>query len=217
MDVIIVGMGRMGSGLATKLCAQGNHVCVIDRDQEKLDSLPDDFSGTKIAGVGFDRDVLAQAGIDRVSAVIACTASDEANIVVAQIARSVYHVPRVIARLYDMSKAEAYRRLGIQAISTTEWGIARACQLLTYHQLDGVFQMGDGDVEVVRVDLPHLLEGEQVREITALGEVMIVAIMRGNDTFIPTQGTELQHGDVLFAAVASTSARRFKTMLGLTD
>ena len=158
--------------------------------------------------------MLAAAGVDRASAVIACTSSDEANIVIARVARGTYRVPRVIARLYDISKAEAYRRLGIQTISTTDWGIRHACELLTYQEMDAVYEIGSGDVQLVRTDVPALLEGRPVREVTAIGEVEIVAVSRNNETFIPTLGTVLEHGDVIYAAVASSASAKFRSMVG---
>ncbi len=214
MNVIVVGLGRMGSGLAKKLDRQGYSVTAIDQDPEKFDALGDDFTGERIVGVGFDRGILEKARVDRASAVIACTASDEANIVVAHVARSTYRVPRVIARLYDIEKAETYRRLGIQTISTTDWGIRRACELLTYHELDTVTEIGSGDVQLVRADVPSLLEGHPVRDLTVVGEIQVTAVSRNNETFVPTLGTLFEHGDVIYAAVASSSAAKFSYMLG---
>lgn len=203
----------MGRGLAVRLSRQGHAVTVIDRNAEELSALGDDFSGRRVVGVGFDRAVLAEAGIERASAVIACTSSDEANIVIARVARGTYLVPRVIARLYDISKAEAYRRLGIQTISTTDWGIRHACELITYQEMDTVYEVGSGDVQLVRSDVPALLEGRPVREVTAIGEVEVVAVSRNNETFIPTLGTRLEHGDVLYVAVASSASAKFRTMI----
>ena len=153
MNVIVVGMGRMGVNLARKLDRQGYSVCAIDQDPERLESLGESFGGSTVEGVGFDRAVLEAAGIDRASAVIACTSSDETNIVVARISRQTYRVPRVIARLYEISNAETYRRLGIQSISTTDWGVRRVCELLTFNELDDVVELGSGDVRLVRADV----------------------------------------------------------------
>ena len=186
----------MGTGLARKLDRQGYEVCAIDQDPERLKALGPTFGGQTVAGVGFDREVLAAAGIDRASAVIACTASDETNIVVARISRQTYRVPRVIARLYEIGNAETYRRLGIQSISTTDWGVRRVCELLTFNELDDV---------------------SPVRELTAIGEISIVAVSHDNETFVPTQGTILDHGDIIYAAVQATSASKFRAMLGMTD
>ena len=205
MNIIVVGMGRMGTSLAHKLDRQGYDVCAIDQEPERLEALRESFGGRTVEGIGFDRKVLEAAGIDRASAVIACTSSDETNIVVARISRQTYRVPRVIARLYEISNAETYRRLGIQSISTTEWGVRRVCELLTFNELDDVTGIGSGD------------EGSTVREITAVGEVNIVSVSHDNETFIPTQGTVLQHGDIIYAAGASSAAGKFRTMLGLAE
>ncbi|HJA29485.1 MAG TPA: TrkA family potassium uptake protein [Candidatus Olsenella pullicola] len=217
MNVIVVGAGHMGRGLALRLCRQGHDVTVVDRDREELEELGEEFSGRRVVGVGFDRAVLSEAGVERASAVIACTSSDEANIVIARVARGTYRVPRVIARLYDISKAEAYRRLGIQTISTTDWGIRYACELLTYQEMDTVYEVGSGDVQLVRTDVPALLEGRPVRELTAVGEVGVVAVSRNNETFIPTLGTVLEHGDVVYVAVASSASRKFRYMIGKSE
>lgn len=207
----------MGRGLALRLCRQGHDVTVVDRDREELEELGEEFSGRRVVGVGFDRAVLSEAGVERASAVIACTPSDEANIVIARVARGTYRVPRVIARLFDISKAEAYRRLGIQTISTTDWGIRHACELLTYQEMDTVYEVGSGDVQLVRTDVPALLEGRPVRELTAVGEVGVVAVSRNNETFIPTLGTVLEHGDVVYVAVASSASRKFRYMIGKSE
>ena len=217
MNVIVVGVGFMGSGLVKRLARQGFDVTAVDRDQAALDALGPDFQGARICGVGFDRAVLEEAGITRASALVSCMGSDEANIVVAHIARSMFRVPRVIARLHDLSKAETYRRLDIQTISPNAWGIARTAELLTYQHLDDVYEVGSGDVRIVRADVPALLDGTTVRELTALGEVQVVSVSRDNETFIPTQGTILANGDIIYAAVAVSASRKFKQMLGIAD
>ena len=217
MNVIVVGIGFMGAGLVRRLARQGFDVTAVDRDRAALDALGDSFVGKKVCGVGFDRAVLEEAGITRASALVSCMGSDEANIVVAHVARSMFRVPRVIARLHDLSKAETYRRLDIQTISPNAWGISRICELLTYQQLDGVYEVGSGEVSLVRADIPALLNGVTVRELTAVGEIQIVSVSRDNQTFIPTQGTVLSDGDIVYAAVATSASRKFKQMLGIGE
>ena len=217
MNVIIVGIGFLGSGLARRLVHQGFTVTAVDHDPQALDALGADFTGRRVCGVGFDRAVLIDAGIERSDAVVSCMGSDEANIVVAHVARSAFHVPRVIARLHDLSKADTYRRLNIQTISPNAWGIARTAELLTYQHLDCMCEVGSGDVRLVRADVPALLDGTTVRELTAIGEVQIVGVSRDNTTFIPTQGTILADGDIIYAAVATSASRKFKQMLGIAD
>lgn len=215
MKVIIVGLGRMGTGLSLNLLKKGHQVTVIDNDPEAFKVLGNDFGGTTILGFGFDRDVLSTAQIDKVDAVVACTESDEVNAVVARVAKNIYRVPRVIARLYDSRKAEIYRRLGIQTISTTTWGIERATEILTYSQLDSVYEMGNGKVNLVRIEVPSLLVGHTVNEITVIGEISVVSINRSNKAFIPTLGTILEAEDTLYLAVNYTATDKLKSMLDL--
>ena len=215
MKVIIVGCGKFGSGLAKNLISRGHKVIVIDNNPEALDELGEFFLGEKILGIGFDRDILEKAQIKSSDAVVACSKSDEANALIGRISRNIYKVPHVISRLYDPRQAEIYRTLGIQTISTTTWGVMRATEMLSYNQLDSVLTLGDGNVEMVRIEAPELLIGKTVNELTVLGEIHVVAISRENKTFLPTLGTALQKDDVVYVSVLSTSAKRLKSMLDL--
>ena len=215
MKVIVVGLGRMGTGLSLHLMKKGHHVTVIDRDPESFERLGKNFGGTKILGFGFDRDVLQNAKIDKVDAVVACTNSDEINAMIARVAKNIYHVPKVIARLYDTRKAEIYRRLGIQTISTTAWGIERASEILTYNQLDSIYDMGGGKVNFVRIEVPTLLAGHTVQDISVVGEINIVTLSRGNKAFIPSLGTVMELEDILYMAVHHTATDKVKSIFGL--
>lgn len=216
MNVILVGCGRMGSGLSLNLLKKGHQVTVIDTNPESFEKLGKNFTGVKIVGVGFDRDVLSKAGIDQVDAIVACTESDEINAVIARIARNIYRVPRVIARLYDPRKANIYRRLGIQTISTTTWGIERATEIITYNQLDSVYEMGNGKVNLVRIEVPSLLVGHTVNDLMVIGEIHVVSINRKNKAFIPTAGTIFEAGDILYISVIVSATGKLKSMLGLS-
>ena len=215
MKMIIVGCGRMGAGLAETLSKNGHSVTIIDLDPEAFTRLSEAFTGSKVAGVGFDRQVLLQAGIDRADGLAAVTSSDEANAVIARIASQIFRVPKVVARLYDRRKAEVYKRLGIQTIDPSSWGITRVYDLLCYSELDSVFSIGSGDVEIVETEIPALLIGRTVRELTASGEFIVTAITRNNKTFLPTLGTEFQKRDIVHIAVSVKSSSRLKSLLGL--
>jgi len=215
MRVIIVGCGKLGSGLAKALTRKGNQVTIIDKDPNAFELLDKDFQGTKIVGVGFDRDILEQANIRRADAIISCSKSDEANALIGKLARDIYHVPRVISRLYDPRRAEIYRSLGIQTLSTTTWGVERAMEMLSYEKLDSVLSIGDSQVEIVRVETPALLVDRTVNELTVYGEIRVFAISRNNKVFLPSQGTVLHRNDVIYIAVLASSTDRLKALLGL--
>lgn len=216
MKLIIVGCGRMGSSLAQTLTQNGHSVTVIDLDPAAFERLSENFSGNKVVGVGFDREVLIKAGIERADGLAAVTSSDEANAVIARIARQIFRVPKVVARLYEQRKAEIYKRLGIQTIDPGSWGVLRVYDLLCYSQLDTVFSFGSGDVDIVEIEVPALLVGRTVRELTLSGEFIVTAITRNNKTFLPTLGTEFLKRDTIHMAVAATSSDRLKSMLGIS-
>ena len=215
MKVIVVGCGKMGSGLALELVKKSHTVTVVGGSMDEFAMLGKGFKGETIVGVAFDKQILEQAGIERADAIVACTKSDETNALIGRIARNNYRVPRVISRLYDPRKAEIYRTLGIQTISATEWGVKHAIELLSYDQLDVVAGLGNGGVDVVRVEVAELLVGKQIVDITAAGEFSVCALSRQNQTFIPTLGTVLQKGDVVYCNVLVSSVKQFKHVLGL--
>lgn len=215
MKVIVVGCGKMGSGLALELVKKSHTVTVVGGSMDEFAMLGKGFKGETIVGVAFDKQILEQAGIQRADAIVACTKSDETNALIGRIARNNYRVPRVISRLYDPRKAEIYRTLGIQTISATEWGVKHAIELLSYDQLDVVAGLGNGGVDVVRVEVAELLVGKKIVDITAAGEFSVCALSRQNQTFIPTLGTVLQKGDVVYCNVLVSSVKQFKHVLGL--
>jgi trk system potassium uptake protein TrkA len=214
MRIIIVGCGRMGAGLALTLTQRGHDVTVIDRDPTAFATLGERFSGRIITGHGFDREVLRHAGITRTDGLAAVTSSDETNVVTARAARQFFHVPRVVARLYDPRKAEIYRRLGVLTISTTEWGVHRITELLSYSWLEPIVSLGSS-VDIVDVETPPALVGRSLASLTVPGEVHPVAVSRGGRCFLPTAETRLQAGDLVHIAVLATSTGRLKALLGV--
>ena len=214
MKFLIVGCGRVGAGLAKILAMRGHSVVIVDKDPLAFEKLGDKFKGQTVTGIGFDREVLQKAGIERSDGLAAVTASDEANVVAARIARDIFHVPHVVARLYDMRQAEIYKRLGLQTIAPTSWGINRIADLLLYSPLEIICSVGSGDVELVETEIPPLMIGKIVRDLTAPGEIHVVSITRANKTFLPTTGTIFQEGDLLHLAVLATSTSRLKELLG---
>jgi len=215
MKIIIMGCGRVGSQVAQLLDSEGHDVTVIDPVLDNLDRLGKNYRGKKIRGVGFDRDVLIQAGIEMADAFVATSSSDNTNIVAARIARNIFHVPRVVARLYDPRRAEIYRRLGLVTMSMISWGAQRIYELLTHTNLDPTFYFGRGEVSLVAIEIPSHLVGRMVNHISVPGEVNVVAITRQGEAMMATLGTEFQPGDLVYFAVQASAMDRLETLLGL--
>ena len=116
-----MGCGRVGSSLATELEAAGHSVSIIDQTREAFRRLGPDFKGTTVTGVGFDRDILREAGIEKAEAFAAVSNGDNSNILAARVAREMFGVEKVVARIYDPGRAEIYQRLGIPTVATVLW------------------------------------------------------------------------------------------------
>ncbi len=215
MRAIVMGCGRIGSQLSELLSAQGHDVVVIDHDANAASRLSSRFKGRIVQGVGFDRDVLVRAGVEQADAFVAASSSDNANIVAARIARNIFRVPRVVARLYDPLRAEVYQRLGLTTISSTTWGAERIYQVLSHTDLDVINTFGRGEVSLVAVEVSQDLIGKTVGQLQVPGEISVVSITRSNEAFLPRAGTEFQEGDLINLAVLTTAMGRLEQMLGL--
>ena len=215
MKVIVMGCGRIGSQVSQLLSDQGHEVTVIDHDANSDGRLGSRFKGRIIKGLGFDRNILIRAGIEQVEAFVAASQSDNANIVAARIARNIFHVPRVVARLYDPRRAEIYQRLGLTTISSTNWGAERIFQVLTHTDIDVWDTFGSGEVVLVHVELPPQLTGRNVMQLNVPGEVMVVSITRDDHAFVPTTGAEFHEGDLVNLVVLSSAMERLEELLGM--
>jgi trk system potassium uptake protein TrkA len=215
MKIMIIGCGRMGAGLALYLSQSGHIVTVSDNDPSAFERLGPAFTGKTFLGDALNRDILVQAGIEGADALAALTPNDSINLVVARLAREVFQVPKVIARMHDPRKAEIYRRLGVQTISTVTLGMQRLAELLTFSRLNIVHSLGNGDVGIVESEIPLLLVGRIVNDLTVSGEIRFIAISRGGRTIIPTLGTVFEKGDMVHIAVSITSVDRLKNLLGV--
>ena len=114
--IVIVGCGRLGSMLANQLSSQGSSVVVIDEDETAFQHLSTRFSGFQVVGNAAELAVLRRAKIEQADCLLAVTRHDNVNLMVAQVARTVFQVPKVVARVYDPSREEVYRRFGIDTI-----------------------------------------------------------------------------------------------------
>jgi len=204
MHAIIVGCGRVGSTLARQLDADGHDVVVVDRRQDAFRRLGESFGGRTMTGVGFDRDVLSEAGITPESAVVAVTSGDNSNILIARVAREMFGVERVVARIYDPRRAAIYERLGIATVATVAWTTSRILRMV---------EPGHGKVEwtdptssfvLAERRVPSALAGTAVSGIENAA-LKVSLLTRNGSAQIPTPTTLLQESDVLHL-VASVAA-----------
>ena len=202
MHVIIMGCGRVGSELSLKLLEGGHDVTVIDKKPSAFVKYPPGDKAKTLVGLGFDRDVLEAAGIKDADAFVAVSSGDNSNILSARVALEHYHVPRVIARIYDSRRAEIYQRLNIPTVATTTWGI-KQIQLMLFHDHQEVREsLGGGDLVRLRLPVPAHLVGKNVSAINLDGKILVAGVSRGGGGFIPTAESTFQAGDYLAVIMA---------------
>ena len=215
MKVIVMGCGRIGYNVSKLMADHGHDVTVIDHDANAIARLGADFRGRVVRGLGFDRSVLLEAGIEQADAFVASSSSDNANIVAARIARNIFRVPRVVARLYDPRRAEIYLRLGLTTISSTTWGAERIFELITHTDLDVLYTFGRGEVSLIMTEATPQMIGRSVQHLTAPGEIAVVTIDRDGRALVPTPGTEFREGDLVYLSVLASAMGRVEQLLGL--
>ena len=216
MHVVIVGCGRVGSTLGRELVAVGHTVAVVDRKSEAFSRLGESFSGQKIAGIGFDRDILIEAGIEKAGALAAVTNGDNSNILIARVAREEFGIERVVARIYDPKRAEIYERLGIATVATVKWTSERILRRIL-PELPAV-EWTDPSAKVVLVEreLPKTLVGTRVLSLDS-ATARIVSIRRLGVAIVPVADTVVQEGDVAYVAVEVKSLEAFDASLASTS
>jgi trk system potassium uptake protein TrkA len=202
MHVVIVGCGRVGSGLARIIEDKGHSVAVVDKEPNAFRRLHDGFAGQQVTGVGFDRDTLAQAGIREAAALAAVTSGDNSNILSARVARETFGVDKVVARIYDPRRAEIYERLGIPTIATVQWTIDRTLRKLLPDASENDWVDPTARVVVVERAVAPSWAGQPLTAIDIPGVSRAVAVSRMGAAQVATPDLVTQDGDVVYLAVA---------------
>ena len=197
MRVIIMGCGRVGSELSNELVGDGHEVTVIDKNPEAFFRYPPGDGATTVVGLGFDRDVLMEAGIKDADAFVAVSSGDNSNIVSARVALENFHVPKVVARIYDPRRADIYERLNIPTVATTRWGV-KQIQLMLFHDRQEIREtLGGGELLRMRMPVaPHMV-GKSAMSFNVPGKILLAGVSRGGGGFLPTEESTLQAGDYL--------------------
>lgn len=200
MHVVIVGCGRVGSGLAKILDDQGHSVAVLDKDPTAFRRLDEGFGGRQVVGVGFDRDRLEAAGVREAGAVAAVTNGDNSNILTARVARETFGVERVVARIYDPRRAVIYERLGVPTIATVQWTIDRVLRKL-FPDTPGE-EWIDPTAQVVMIERPVAASwaGRPLADIEIPGVARAVAVNRMGAAQMATADLVTQDGDIVYLA-----------------
>ncbi len=198
-----MGCGRVGASLAGALSRVGHEVAVVDRDPSAFQRLGPDFAGPTVIGMGFDRDVLVEAGIERADAFAAVSSGDNSNIISARVARETFGVEKVVARIYDAKRAAVYERLGIPSVATVPWTVDRFMSTLVTDSAPTKWRDPSGAVAVAQLDLHEDWYGRTVRELEEATSSRVAFLIRFGEGVLPNPKTVLQAGDIVYIAAVS--------------
>ena len=208
MNAIVVGCGRVGSQLATMLSVEGHNVTVIDSDEDAFRRLGSTFNGVTVKGLGFDEDVLDEAGIREADVFAAVTDLDNTNLMAAEVARKLFGVPHVVARLYNPQRERTYQQLDMDYVCGTTLVAERLLEKIEAGHGHHVQTLGD--VEVIEFRAGAGVANKHVRDIEIEHMFRVAVVSRGNVTFIPQPDTMLQPGDVIVGAVKEEGFSRIE-------
>jgi trk system potassium uptake protein len=198
VHVVIMGCGRVGADLAHSLEGLGASVAVIDQEPSSFRRLGTQFAGTTVVGLGFDRDVLVQAGIERADAFAAVSSGDNSNIIGARVARETFGVENVVARIYDPRRAEVYQRLGIPTVATVAWTANQMLRRLVPSRAERGWRDPSGHVFVADVPVAPEWIGHRLTRLEAAAGTRIALIERLGEGMIPGADTVLQEADRVY-------------------
>jgi len=215
MHIIIAGCGRVGSELARLLSNEGHDVIIIDKNKSSFDRLKGAFNGVTLVGSGFDTELLKEARIEKADAFYAVTNGDNTNLISAQVAKKIFNVPKVIARVYDPQRAHIYTALGMDVISGTILFAAMIRDKIIESRFSS-YLIETKEVGVIEIEVKDSLKGKMIKDVNIPREFMVVAIRRLNEVIIPELDTVLKAKDVLMGVVKVASLNAIKERFGLS-
>jgi len=206
VHVVIMGCGRVGSTLAVSLEGRGHSVAVIDQNTDAFRRLGANFGGLTITGVGFDREVLREAGIEHADAFAAVSSGDNSNIISARLARETFGVHRVVARIYDAKRAEVYERLGIPTVATVRWTADRMLRHLVPEGHIELWRDPTGVAVMIEVPVHPDWTGLPLRALEDATGARVAYLTRFGMGALPTPSAALQEGDQVYMLVTDEMA-----------
>jgi len=202
MNVIVVGCGRVGVELA--LAVYRKHaVTVIDNNALSFDRLGSDFSGRTVEGEGLDEGVLKRAGIEKADALAAVTTSDNVNVIVGRLAQDLYHIPRVVARVYNPRRIPIYEKFGLQTVASSTWGAGRIEQILLHPGLQSVFSSGNGEVQLYEISVSQEWDDRPLADLLPEKGAAAMALVRSGAAILPDGTQRLHAQDILYVSATA--------------
>ncbi len=217
MYIVVVGGGKVGYYLTRSLLEEGQEVLLIEKDPRRWAVLSEELGPVVLAGDGCEVAVLEQAGTNRADAVVAVTGDDEDNLVICQVARHRFHVPRTIARINNPKNEKIFHRLGIDVtVSSTEVILSQIEQVIPTETLVHLLRLRSVGVSFVELEVtassPAL--GRPLKVLGIPDDCIFPLVIRGGqEAIIPYGETVLQPGDRVIAVTSERSEATLRRIL----
>jgi trk system potassium uptake protein TrkA len=192
----------------------GHSVAVIDRNQDAFRRLGPEFGGRQVLGMGFDRDTLRKAGIEKARAFAAVSSGDNSNIISARVARETFGIDHVVARIYDPKRAAVYERLGIPTVATVPWTSDQLLRRLLSEGPAEEWRDASGAVVILHVPLHESWVGQEVGAFEQATKARVAYLLRFGETLLPDGHTVLQQGDQVHVLSLDDQAGRCSRIAG---
>ncbi len=215
MYVIIVGGGNVGYYLTKELLAAGHEVVLVEKDSRRVEILTELLGETVVLGDGCEVRTMTEIGMGRANVVVAVTCDDEDNLVICQMAKRKFKVPRTIARVNDPKNESVLKELGIdQTVNSTR---------IIYNLLEQQIESGDivplaslkkGEVEVVEININEgsPVEGVKVGQLDLPPHTVIISIMRDDHAILPHADIRLRAGDSAIVLLKTGKEKELRTV-----
>lgn len=213
MFITILGCSRIGRMLAEDLVVEGHNVTIVDKDSEELQALGSGFNGRIIEGIGIDEEVLVRAGIKEADIFIAVSEEDNINIMAAQIAKQLFNVKKVIARVYKGEINEFYEEQGIEIIHPFKDAADRIKNQIIYPKFQVIGELSDEKLLIIRVVASKSLSNRRVVDLDILGQLKIIHMKRKNSYFIPLPNEVIKEEDILTMSVKEDAIKVLERLM----
>jgi trk system potassium uptake protein TrkA len=200
--IIVVGGGKVGYYLAKELLEAGHELVILEKNAGRARQIADELGSIVLNRDGCEGKYLAEAGANRASIICAVTGDDDDNLVVCQMAKHHFDVPRTIARVNNPRNEDLFHHLGVdEIISPTRMALASIEQDIPVHELLHLAQLKGGEMELVEAQIaegsPAL--GRKPTDINLPEGSSLFLLLRGNNVQQVRPDTVFQAGDKVLA------------------
>ncbi|WP_010248117.1 potassium channel family protein [Acetivibrio cellulolyticus] len=200
MQIIVIGCGKVGARFAQVLSEDGHDVVIVDNDSRSFKALDPDFDGITITGVPIDQDVLKKAGIETADALAAVTPDDNVNIMVCQVAKEIFKIPKVVARIYDPARENIFQHFGLQTICPTQITVEVIKSMVVGEPKTSLHTIANTVLTYNYVKAQNTYFGKKLNSVKLKENSFVFGIIQNGSFYFANEDITINQGDTLVIA-----------------